>query len=37
MITKYLDRVPRILSLLGLLGLIGLAGVFNQQLLRFSA
>ena len=37
MITKYLDRVPRILSLLGLLGLIGLAGLFNLQLLRFSA
>jgi hypothetical protein len=37
MITKFLDRVPRILSLLGLLGLIGLAGIFEPQLLRFSA
>lgn len=36
MITKLLDRVPRILSLLGLLGLISLAGVFNPQLLWFS-
>ncbi|HLO33617.1 MAG TPA: hypothetical protein VK249_30995 [Anaerolineales bacterium] len=37
MITKYLDRVPRVLSLLGLLGLIGLAGFFDPQLARFSA
>jgi hypothetical protein len=37
MITKLLDRVPRLLSLLGLLGLVGLAGVFNTELLRFSA
>ena len=37
MITKFLDRVPRLLSLLGLLGLIGLAGIFEPQLFRFSA
>jgi hypothetical protein len=36
MITKLLDRVPRILSLLGLLGLIGLAGLFDPPLLWFS-
>jgi len=37
MITKLLERIPRLLSLLGLLGLIGLAGVFDPQLMRFSA
>jgi hypothetical protein len=36
MTTKFLDRVPRLLSLLGLLGLIGLAGIFDPQLFRFS-
>ena len=36
MVTKLLDRVPRLLSLLGFLGLIGLAGIFDPQLLRFS-
>ena len=37
MVTKLMDRVPRVLSLLGLLGLIGLAGIFDPQLSRFSA